>query len=276
MNNIPLQPGPTYGPVRSRRLGWSLGLNICPTSYKLCSFNCVYCQYGWTTVHTLDSTGRLQDLPSVDGFAKGLEDALRQDRPIDNITFSGNGEATLHPQFTELVDIAVALKKTYRPLARLGILSNSSTVADERVRHALAELDFCVMKLDAGNIATFTRINRPCRGVGYNAILDGLRSIDNLSLQAMFVNGEIQNVGEQEIDRWIERITEIRPVNIQIYSLHRPPAASGLLEVTEEKLNEIAARVKAVTGITVEVIIAASPYSERVHQPWRCQPEQKQ
>jgi wyosine [tRNA(Phe)-imidazoG37] synthetase (radical SAM superfamily) len=211
----------------------------------------------------------------VDDFAKGLEDALRQDRPIDNITFSGNGEATLHPRFAELVDIAVTLKNTYRPLARLGILSNSSTVANERVRRALAKLDFRVMKLDAGDIATFSRINRPFRGVDYNAILDGLRSIDSLSLQAMFVDGKIQNVGEQEIDRWIERVAEIRPVNIQIYSLHRPPAASELLEVAEEKLKEIAARVEVVTGITVEVIVAASPYSERVHQPWRCQPEQK-
>ena len=216
MNNIPLQPGPTYGPVRSRRLGWTLGLNISPISYKLCSFNCVYCQYGWTAVHTLDSTGRLQDLPSVDDFAKGLEDALRKDRPIDNITFSGNGEATLHPQFAELVDIAVALKKNYRPLARLGILSNSSSVTSEGVRCTLAKLDFRVMKLDAGDIETFSRINRPCRGVDYNAILDGLKSMDNVSLQAMFVDGEIQNVSEREIIQWIERISEIRPINIQI------------------------------------------------------------
>ncbi|MDD4984609.1 MAG: radical SAM protein [Dehalococcoidales bacterium] len=275
MNNIPLQPGPTYGPVRSRRLGWSLGLNICPTSYKLCSFNCVYCQYGWTAVHNLDIADRLQDLPGPDDFAQGLENALRQDRPIDNITFSGNGEATLHPRFEELVDIAVALKKTYRPLARLGILSNSSTVASESIRRALAKLDFRVMKLDAGNIATFDRINRPCRGVDYNEILDGLRSIDNVSLQAMFVDGKIQNVGEPEIGQWIARVAEVRPINIQIYSLHRPPAASGLREVTEVRLREIAARTADITGITVEVIVAASPYSERVHQPWRGHQEPK-
>ncbi|MDD5509259.1 MAG: radical SAM protein [Dehalococcoidales bacterium] len=275
MNNIPLQPGPTYGPVRSRRLGWSLGLNISPISYKLCSFNCVYCQYGWTAVHTLDIGDRFQDLPSTDDFAKALENALRQDRPIDNITFSGNGEATLHPQFAELVDITVALKKNYRPLARLGILSNSSSVASEGVRCALAKLDFRIMKLDAGDIETFSRINRPCRGVDYNAILDGLKSMDNVSLQAMFVDGEIQNVSKREIIKWIERVSEIRPINIQIYSLHRPPAASGLVEVTEEKLKEIADRTETVTGIAVEVIVAASPYSERVHQPWRCQQERK-
>ena len=269
MQNLSLQPGYTYGPVRSRRLGWSLGLNVCPTTYKLCSFNCVYCQYGWTSVCTLDTNDRIRDLPSPDDFVRALGDTLRQNRMIDNITFSGNGEATLHPQFEELVDIAVGLKEDYLPGARLGILSNSSAVACERVRSALAKLDFRIMKLDAGDVETFERINRPCCGVDYTSILEGLKSIKKVSLQTMFIDGEIQNIGERQVDQWIEQVGEIRPVNIQIYSLHRPPAASSLVEVKEERLKEIAVRTEAATGITVEVIVAASPYSERVHQPWQ-------
>jgi len=273
MQNLPLQPGYIYGPIRSRRLGWSLGLNISPTTYKLCSFNCVYCQYGWTSVCTPDTADRIKDLPSPDDFARALRDTLHQNRTIDNITFSGNGEATLHPQFEELVDIAVGLKEDYLPGARLGILSNSSAVASERVRSALAKLDFRIMKLDAGDVETFERINRPCRGADYAAILGGLKSIEEVSLQTMFVDGEIQNAGDREVEQWMERVAEIRPVNIQIYSLHRPPAASSLVEVTGERLKEIAARTEMATGIAVEVIVAASPYSERVHQPWQTKRE---
>jgi len=269
MQNLSLQPGCIYGPVRSRRLGWSLGLNLSPTTYKLCSFNCVYCQYGWTSVCTLDTASRIKDFPSPDGFALALENILRRNRTIDNITFSGNGEASLHPHFEEIVDIAVSLKEDYLPGARLGILSNSSTVASEGVRSALTKFDFRIMKLDAGDIETFERINRPCCGVDYAAILGGLKSIEEVSLQTMFVDGEIQNAGEREVEQWMERVAEIRPVNIQIYSLHRPPAASSLVEVTGERLKEIAARTEAATGIAVEVIVAASPYSERVHQPWQ-------
>ena len=142
MDTIPLQPGIIYGPVRSRRLGASLGLNISPTNYKLCSFNCVYCQYGWTDVCIMDTANRLGDLPTPDGFRKALESTLCENKEIDNITFSGNGEPTLHPQFEELVNIARQLKEEYFPKANIGVLSNSSTVNIEAVRRALASLDF--------------------------------------------------------------------------------------------------------------------------------------
>ncbi len=270
MNTIALQSGIIYGPVKSRRLGWSLGLNISPTNYKFCSFNCVYCQYGWTTVCAIDTDDRRRDFPAPEEFEKALENALyeHKEKEIDNITFSGNGEPTIHPQFVELVDIAKKSKDKYLPKAKLGVLSNSSMVSMEKVRKALAKLDFRIMKLDAGGSETFQKINCSCPGVDYATIVNGLKSLENITLQTMFVDGSIGNVGDEEVRNWIERINEIKPLKVQIYSLHRPPAASSLREVPEEKLREIAARAEEATGVAVEVIVAASPYHKKVNQPY--------
>ena len=263
-NTIPLHSEIIYGPVRSRRLGRSLGLNILPTSYKLCSFDCVYCQYGRTSICTLDSAHRLDDLPTQDDFGKALESALHEHKEIDNITFSGNGEPTLHPQFEELVDIAKQLKEEYSSKAKLGILSNSSTVSLEKVNRALAKLDFRIMKLDAGGLETFRKINHPCQGVDYRPIVDGLKSLEKVTLQTMFIDGTIQNIGGREVTEWIERVGEIQPMKAQIYSLHRPPAEPSLRQVTAERLREIAVQTEQVTGIAVEVIIAESPYRKKI------------
>lgn len=263
METIPLQPGIIYGPVRSRRLGWDLGLNILPISYKICSFNCVYCQYGWTDVCTMDIADRLGDFPTLGDFKKALKDALRENREINNITFSGNGEPTLHPQFEKLVDIARQLKEEYFPGAKLGILSNSSTINIEKVHRALTKLDLRIMKLDVGDLETLRKINQPCRVVDYEAILSGLKSLEKVTLQTMFVDGTIRNIGDQEVSEWIEKVGEIQPMKAQIYSLHRPPAASSLREVPVAKLGEIAARTEKATGVSVEVIIAKHPYRRR-------------
>ena len=269
MNPIPLQSGIIYGPVRSRRLGLSLGLNASPINYKLCSFNCVYCQYGNTTVCITEATDRLNDFPTPDDFGRALETALRENKEIDNITFSGNGEPTLHPLFEELVDIARRLRERYSPEARLGVLSNSSTVSVENVFRALAKLDFKIMKFDAGSLETFRILDRPCKGVDYRDILNALQSLETVTLQTMFVSGKIQNIGDREIGQWMERVDEIRPINAQIYSLHRPPAESFLEEVPVGKLREIAVQTEDTTGVPVEVIVAASPYCNKIRKYWK-------
>lgn len=255
MNTIPLHSGIIYGPVSSRRLGLSLGLNILPTSYKLCSFNCVYCQCGRTDVCTMDAAAKLGDFPTRDGFRKALESTLCENKKIDSITFSGNGEPTLHPQFEELVDIAKQLKEEHFPKAKLGVLSNSSTVSIEKVRRALGKLDFKIMKLDAGSLETFRRINRPGKEVDYRAIVNGLKSLEGVTLQTMFTDGTTQNIGEQEVTEWIERVSEIQPMKAQIYSLDRPPTEPSLRKVTAERLQEIAVQAEDATGVAVEVII---------------------
>ena len=267
MNPIPLHPGIIYGPVRSRRLGASLGLNILPVNYKLCSFDCIYCQCGWTAVCTIDPVDRLADFPAPENFGEALKSTLREQKEIDNITFSGNGEPTLHPRFEELVDIAKQLKEEHFPEAKLGVLSNSSTVSYENVPRALAKLDFRIMKLEAGSPETFRKINRPHKGIDYGAILSGLKSLDEVTLQTMFVDGSTSNTSNREVREWMERVGEIKPMNAQIYSLHRPPADSSLREVSAERLREIAAQTEAATGIAIEVVVATFSYRRRTQPP---------
>ena len=266
---LSLQKDVIYGPVDSRRLGRSLGINLSPVDYKICSFNCVYCQYGWTDVGTLDTKPYEKDFPPVEDFARVLEYMLAEhgDVGIDNITFSGNGEPTLHPRFTDLVDMAAALKEKHCPSARLGVLSNSSAVTIDKVRKALEKLDFRIMKLDAGDIETFNQINRPCPQVEYRDILAHLKSMPNVTLQTMFVDGTFCNIDDRQVSSWMKRVGEVKPVRAQIYSLHRPSATSALREVLAEKLMEIAVRTEDTTGVEVEVIVAAAPYRPQFSQP---------
>ncbi len=269
MSPIPLQSEIIYGPVRTRRLGWSLGLNVCPISYKLCSFNCIYCQYGWTQVRTMDMASRSDDLPTPDQFHIALEAALKRATAIDNFTFSGNGEATLHPQFGEFVDIARRLRDNHFPEANLGILSNSSMVNVETVRQALGKLDFRIMKLDAGNAEVFRRVNLPHQTIDYDSIVNGLKTLGNVTLQTLFITGKVQNSEEKEVANWIAKVGEIKPIKAQIYSLHRPPAVELLEEVPEERLRQIAEKTEKATGVPVEVVVASQPYQRRYNEPFR-------
>ncbi len=139
----------------------------------------------------------------------------------------------------------------------------------ENVFRALAKLDFKIMKFDAGSLETFRILDRPCKGVDYRDILNALQSLETVTLQTMFVSGKIQNIGDREIGQWMERVDEIRPINAQIYSLHRPPAESFLEEVPVGKLREIAVQTEDTTGVPVEVIVAASPYCNKIRKYWK-------
>jgi wyosine [tRNA(Phe)-imidazoG37] synthetase (radical SAM superfamily) len=244
-----------YGPVKSRRLGLDLGLNISPRQYKLCTFNCVYCQYGWTEVFSLGALKNPDDQPSPYSFKTALESVLKAGPEIESMTFSGNGEPTMHPQFAELVDIALGLKRKYFPQIRLGVLSNSTTVIDKNVRQALEKLDFRLMKLDAGDLKTFKSINIPDKSVKYSEMIEGLKSLKNVIIQTMFVNGSLQNSNDEQVNTWIERLKEIRPLRVQVYSLDRPPADTSLLETPEARLRAIAASVEKSTSIPVDVVV---------------------
>ena len=158
---LPLQDDILYGPIYSRRLGRSLGINLLPTTYKLCSFNCLYCHYGWTDAHTLDVKAHAADLPAAETVVERLRIALRSLLDFDCLTFSGNGEPTLHPQFAEIVDQVVHLRDQYRPDVRLALLSNSTGLLLSGVRECIHRIDLPVFKLDAGTAQTFRKVNRP-------------------------------------------------------------------------------------------------------------------
>ena len=186
---LPLQKGNIYGPVKSRRLGSSLGLNLLPRSYKLCSFNCIYCQYGLNPPQSPDMVSALYDeLPTVSAIKKAILAALASLREkIDYITFSGNGEPTLHPDFPAIVEVVRDIRDRYASHVKLAILSNSTTINKPEMVEALMQLDTPIMKLDAGSEKLYKRINRPAGGVDFNKIVEGLIEFNhpNLIIQAL-------------------------------------------------------------------------------------------
>ena len=254
MRTLKLQEGIIYGPVRSRRLGLSLGINLLPASYKLCTFNCLYCHYGWTKVHTYDAYSHLADFPTVEQVKESLADWLqRNQNPVNYITFSGNGEPCLHPDFDEMVDVALQAKEKYIPQAKLAILSNSTCLDSEKVLAGLKKLDVRIMKLDCGTDDTFQKLNRPCAGVRFENVVENLKKLEDIIVQSVFVEGRVNNTDDGEVDEWIERLKYIKPKEVQIYSIDRPSADSGLTLVIKDKLNQIAKKAQEVTGILVKV-----------------------
>ena len=214
---LPPQTGVVYGPVRSRRLGVSLGINALPPRGKVCTFDCLYCQYGWT-----DETGAGVAYPSVAEVLEGVEAALAAcAAPPAHLTFSGNGEPTLHPRFTELVDGVIRIRDRRAPSARTAVLSNGTRVGDPSIREALGRLDVRIMKLDAGTDETLRRFNRPAPGISIDEIVDGLRSLGGVTIQSLFAAGPAGNSTPADIEAWVRRVVEISPVAVQIYTLDR-------------------------------------------------------
>lgn len=254
---LPLQSGIIYGPVRSRRLGLSLGINLLPTGYKLCSFNCIYCQYGWTFKPTLSPTYQLKDLPRpyqvLAALERALEELQGQGKTLNSVTFCGNGEPTLYPDLTEVMVGTKFLRDQFSPQATLAILSNSSTVSREDVRETLGLVDLRVMKLDAGNEDLIRRINAPALPFHLEEIVSGLKKLKEVTLQSLFVQGRLTNTDRESVDLWIEKVREIRPALVQVYSLDRVPADRRLGKVDRTTLREIAAQVRRNVGVAAEV-----------------------
>lgn len=249
MKYLPLQPGIIYGPVRSRRLGRSLGINLFPGERKICPFNCVYCQYGPMNREHLD--GRARDLPAVDEVAKRLENALKMHGDLDAITFSGNGEPTCYPELHEVIRVARELRDRYAPGIPLVILSSSATVHIPEIRAALRQLDRPVMKLDAGDQATFEAINRPLGDIELDRIVEGLKALANVTLQVMLIRGAggAENVSAAKLGALLDAIADIRPREVWLYSVSRPPAEEFVRAVPREKLEEIADEIRRKTGV---------------------------
>ncbi len=216
-----LKQGIIYGPVNSRRLGRSLGLNILPWEKKACPFNCVYCQYGWTECHTTNMPSDLS-LPNVKEIKKALEEALsRMETPPAYITFSGNGEPTTHPEFDTMVEAVIEIRDRLALSAKTAILSNSALVPQESIRKSLEKLDLKIMKLDCGSPRIFQRYNKPCPGVDLESITQGLEKLSEITIQALFTAGETGNLEKENIDEWLVRLLRIRPRTVQLYTLDR-------------------------------------------------------
>ena len=252
-NTIPLQDTVVYGPIRSRRLGHSLGINLLPATHKVCSSNCVYCQYGWTLPPPSGAQPlrRAPDLLVEIGAA--FERHAADGTPVDCITLAGNGEPTVHPDLLEIVQGVLELRDRHFPLARVGILSDATQVARPRVQEALALLDDRYLKFDAADEATWRRINLPLGAVDFGAMLEGLRTMPAIVLQSMFLQGTYDNTGEAHLAAWVDAVGGIQPLSVQVYTVDRGTAAPGIVEVPRETLQRIADRLTAATGIPAEV-----------------------
>lgn len=235
---IQLQRNIVYGPVNSRRLGVSLGLNILPAKTKVCSFDCLYCQYGWTDEFDDNILDKI--LPSKKEILAALENQLKEINYEPNyITFSGNGEATLHREFGAIVDGVIELRNKYSQHAKTTILSNSTQVFKPKVREALAKLDERIMKLDAGYDDMFIHYNRPVKYVYLDVITDTLANMKDITIQTLFTSGPLGNFTEKNITAWLERVKKIQPVFVQIYSLDRGYPSEEISHVSYEELMRI-------------------------------------
>jgi wyosine [tRNA(Phe)-imidazoG37] synthetase (radical SAM superfamily) len=247
---LPLQEGLVYGPVRSRRLGHSLGVNILPRNLKTCTLNCSYCQYGWTKTPVRDARDVSAPWPSPSVIAKAVSLALARllagRERLDRLTLAGNGEPTLHPQFPEVVAELRALRDACAPNLPIAVLSNSTTVDLPGVAAALNDLDERYMKLDAGETALLRRVNAAT--ISVEQIVAGLKQLKNVVVQALFVRdrlGRIDNATDLAVANWIAVLKTIRPAAVHIYSIDRAPALPFLQAVPIERLREIARRAQA-------------------------------
>jgi len=256
---LPPLEGIVYGPVRSRRLGRSLGINLLPVGMKVCNMNCAYCQYGWTRGATR-YRGQGRGWPAAQVVAMAVEERLARaadgNEIIDRITVAGHGEPTLHPEFDEVTARLRDVRDRVAPGIPLAILSNSTTAAWPDVRQALSLYDERYMKLDAGDPITYASVNGS--GPALKRIVDGLRQLPAVIVQSMFVteaSHQVDNATDGAVNEWLQALETVHAVAAHIYTIDRPPALASLRPVPRRRLREIAERVRA-TGIPAEVFTA--------------------
>jgi wyosine [tRNA(Phe)-imidazoG37] synthetase (radical SAM superfamily) len=249
MGVLALETEIVYGPILSRRLGLSLGVNLLPTRYKPCSFDCIYCHYGPTHVKSLKPEPR--SLPRSQNILRAVEIALRE-HSVDYVTFSGNGEPTLHPAFAGIAEAVARLRDKIAPQTKLALFSNSSTAHRKDVRQALAFFDLPMMKLDAGDPDTLAAINQPAQEVSWDAIIAGLQQVDNLVIQSVLIDGRITNIKGSAFEAWVDTLANLDPSCVQIYSTEYPVPQNGVERVLPYELKRIAREVSQRTGLRVE------------------------
>lgn len=247
-----------FGPIHSRRLGISLGINLLPDNGKICSFDCLYCEAGYNAQGAGD-----RHLPSCSETSCDLEAKLRQMKDngesLDVITFSGNGEPTLNPEFPAIIDETIRLRDKYFPQACTSVLSNSTRIFDEAVATALLKVDNNILKLDSAVEATMRLIDRPAskeftvqRVVNELGKFAGQCIIQTMILRGRHEGRTVDNTTDEEVEALIRAYKTIRPKRVMIYSIDRSTPEENLQKVEIDELKRIAARIEA-AGIEVQV-----------------------
>jgi wyosine [tRNA(Phe)-imidazoG37] synthetase (radical SAM superfamily) len=239
-----LFPSIVYGPIRSRRLGVSLGVNLMPTTAKLCSFDCVYCECGW------NQPVSHPELPTREQVREALASSLiaqSPDNPIDVITFSGNGEPTMHPDFLGIIQDTCALRDQYCPNAKVSVLSNSTQLERQDVVEALRLCDNRILKLDSAIDATMRLIDQPVNHqLTVAQVMEWLRIFDgDFTLQTCFLRGEnhgqvIDNTTPHELQAWYQAVDSLHPKQVMIYVIDRATPLPTLEKIPAEQMQAIA------------------------------------
>lgn len=237
-----------FGPVRSRRLGLSLGVNLLPLESKLCSFNCIYCECGWTKDGVSPRFNRREDVARL--LEEKLMEMTTAANPPDVITFAGNGEPTMHPEFEQIIEDTIRIRDDYAPSAKVSVLSNATMIGKESVRRALLKVDNNILKLDSASDETVKLIDNP-RGsysvaetVRNMKLFDGQLIVQTMLLRGSYNGQKVDNTTEAEISAWLELLEEIRPREVMIYSLDRDTPAPDLEKIYLDELSAIAAKVR--------------------------------
>lgn len=239
-----------FGPLHSRRLGISLGMNLLPVDGKLCSFNCIYCECGLNENHRTRTA-----LPSREEVKQALEDKLAsmqaEGLAPDVITFAGNGEPTLHPQFAGIIDDTIELRNRFFPKAKIAVLSNATQIDREDVFNALNKIEDNILKLDSIMDSRIRQLDSPnSPSFTFEKLLKGLKKFNgNLIIQTMFLKGEhkgesVDNTTPEEIAGWLEALKEIRPKQVMIYTIDRETPVKGLRKTTREEMEAIAEQAR--------------------------------
>lgn len=245
-----LFPAPIFGPVHSRRLGVSLGVNLMPADGKLCSFDCVYCECGFNKPSHSGSKRPSREQVKTD-LEKQLQKMVEEGRLPDVITFAGNGEPTLHPDFAGIIDDTIALRDRYCPQAKVSVLSNATMAFKPDVRDALLKVDNNILKLDTVDPDFIQLVDRPVGKFDVNNIIDDLAAFHGkVIVQTMFLKGKYQgrdvdNTGDYYVTPWLKALEKIKPEAVMVYTIDRETPAHELLKATPAELDAIVARIKA-------------------------------
>lgn len=246
-----------FGPVKSRRLGVSLGVNLLPVDAKICSFDCIYCECGFNT--TVKDTRLPTRTEVYESLERKLQEMVAANELPDVITFAGNGEPTLHPEFEAVIDDTISLRNKYCPASKVSVLSNSTRVHKPNIFKALKKVDNNILKFDSAFDETVQRLDRPVgKQFTVKWIIEQLKKFEgDLIIQTMFLRGVVEgslldNTTDKEVDAWLVALKEINPKQVMIYTIDRETPTKNLEKISLEELNRIAEKVQA-AGFEVSV-----------------------
>ena len=229
-----------FGPIHSRRLGNSLGINLLPEKGKICTFDCIYCECGWNKDGRDDTK-----LPSAEKVHNALEAKLKQCKasqvPIDSITFSGDGESTINPEFPQIIEDTIRLRDLYYPNSKITVLSNATMVHKPEVFNALRKVDNPVMKIDAPTNELIEKINHPAPGYDIHRVIEALKQFNgDFILQTMFLKSkDFDSSSPEVLNGWMEIVRLLKPREIMAYTIDRPTPEEGLQKFTVEEMRTL-------------------------------------